>query len=417
MNWTSYNSSFSNPLYTLYITQAFRYKSSNSFPNVGEYTTYSDSGYLYELDPRRNTSLIRNELLILQNLNWIDKHTRALVIEFSIFNPNINLFVYCWIIFEYLPTGSVIKQTKFAPFSLYETGKSAFFLSFDVIYLVIIVFFMVQEIISITKKRVGYLKEGWNYLKWLLFSLTWVAFVIYLYRLYSRYDLIDNLSLIRSNSTLGFITFHNLNYWSEIMMSCLALCSFIATLLFIQVLSYSRLIKFMTQVIRSSFVELINFILVIFVVMGAFTNLFYLVFNERSSRYSTIVDSIEESLMIVVGKFQTTCRIKFNSALEPLMICLFAISMLFIILRLFFGVIVQQYSKAKANYISQRSKESSLVRNYLHNRLKKLFGVRTYDRCEAYKYKDFIASFEDKSKKLIKKANEIYFEYFFFINL
>jgi hypothetical protein len=52
---------------------------------------------------------LRNNMTSLQRLAWIDRFTSAVFVEFATYNPNVNLFASCSIIFELLPTGGILK--------------------------------------------------------------------------------------------------------------------------------------------------------------------------------------------------------------------------------------------------------------------------------------------------------------------
>ena len=81
-----------------------------------KYSTYLGGGYVYNLTG--SLSSIQNDLLSLQQMNWIDKRTRAIFIEFSLFNPNVNLLSFCQMVFELLPSGTIIPSFKFTSFNL-----------------------------------------------------------------------------------------------------------------------------------------------------------------------------------------------------------------------------------------------------------------------------------------------------------
>lgn len=60
------------------------------YPFSGDYNNYyPGDGYVYELRGSRN--FLRGNLSQLQQLGWIDRKTRAIFVEFSAYNPNINM--------------------------------------------------------------------------------------------------------------------------------------------------------------------------------------------------------------------------------------------------------------------------------------------------------------------------------------
>ena len=48
----------------------------------------------------------------LKDNNWLDIYTRAVVVEFTFYNANVNLFEHIIVLFELLSTGKIIRIVK-----------------------------------------------------------------------------------------------------------------------------------------------------------------------------------------------------------------------------------------------------------------------------------------------------------------
>ncbi|CAF0898918.1 unnamed protein product, partial [Brachionus calyciflorus] len=149
-----------------YLLDSFSYKNSDkieTYPYFGKYSTYFGGGYVYIL---KDQSLVKTieDLKTLEILEWIDSQTRVVLIEFSLFNVNLNLFAYCTIVFEVLPTGNILPSSRFEPVVLYEAENSTKYmiLIFNVILIVFISFFMIKAILLIIKTKLEYFKKFWN---------------------------------------------------------------------------------------------------------------------------------------------------------------------------------------------------------------------------------------------------------------
>eukprot|EP00286_Rhodomonas_abbreviata_P019204 CAMPEP_0181292202 /NCGR_PEP_ID=MMETSP1101-20121128/2378_1 /TAXON_ID=46948 /ORGANISM="Rhodomonas abbreviata, Strain Caron Lab Isolate" /LENGTH=775 /DNA_ID=CAMNT_0023396651 /DNA_START=258 /DNA_END=2582 /DNA_ORIENTATION=- len=72
---------------------------------------YPGGGYVADLtDPTQGLELLET----LQNHHgWLDLKTRALFVDFTFYNPNVDLFVVSRIVFEFLPSGLVKPFTSF----------------------------------------------------------------------------------------------------------------------------------------------------------------------------------------------------------------------------------------------------------------------------------------------------------------
>ena len=57
------------------------------------------------VDLKGSRARLISEMRRLQSQQWIDEKTRAVFIEFSLFNAQVNLFVGCTIVAEFGPDG------------------------------------------------------------------------------------------------------------------------------------------------------------------------------------------------------------------------------------------------------------------------------------------------------------------------
>lgn len=88
------------------------YKTSDEtegYPIIGGVTMYGGGGYVAELG-----SNVEQALAVIAELadnRWIDKYTRAVICEFVVWNPNINLFAISTSLVEFPPSGG--KKSRF----------------------------------------------------------------------------------------------------------------------------------------------------------------------------------------------------------------------------------------------------------------------------------------------------------------
>ncbi len=112
-NWSSFNSSFIPNIEMLNTYKSFQHMSASSLENYPYMTglnTYLGDGYVLNLTGSLNE--VQSNLTLLRKLNWIDRQTRAIFIQFLLFNPNINMFAYLNILFEILPSGNMINSIQ-----------------------------------------------------------------------------------------------------------------------------------------------------------------------------------------------------------------------------------------------------------------------------------------------------------------
>lgn len=88
------------------VDKAFQYQSAFDLvglPYWGLFGTYSGGGFVADLGTTESQA--RNMVAQLKENHWVDLYTRAVSLEFTTYNPNINLFSYVLYMLEFPTTG------------------------------------------------------------------------------------------------------------------------------------------------------------------------------------------------------------------------------------------------------------------------------------------------------------------------
>lgn len=72
--------------------------------HIGEIGLYDGGGYVFELN--KGTEYLMNRTKLLEDQAWIDRYTRAIFIEFTVYNPGTNLFAINTLLLEKPDSGS-----------------------------------------------------------------------------------------------------------------------------------------------------------------------------------------------------------------------------------------------------------------------------------------------------------------------
>ena len=109
--------------YSSLINKAFIYQTSeqlDTYIYFGEHATYGSGGYVYEFRDSssqlsNNLSQLSNDLSQLHQLGWIDRQTRAVIIQMNLYNPTASIFTSGVIIVELLPSSRIFPSARFEP--------------------------------------------------------------------------------------------------------------------------------------------------------------------------------------------------------------------------------------------------------------------------------------------------------------
>ncbi|GMS91771.1 hypothetical protein PENTCL1PPCAC_13946, partial [Pristionchus entomophagus] len=145
---------------------AFTYSTAEDLENDELWSalaTYGGGGFVqYLSETNKDKSLAK--IGFLKANRWIDRGTRLVVIDFAIYNGNLNLFCIIKLFFELPATGGVLSNSQYNTMRLirYVTTFDKFVLGCEVLFVLFILFFIAEELVDIYKCRLSYFKESWN---------------------------------------------------------------------------------------------------------------------------------------------------------------------------------------------------------------------------------------------------------------
>ena len=136
-----------------YAPDAWHYQSAETLGGLsygGEFETYDAGGFTVELDLNQNISEAMIDELI-QNA-WMDRQTRAVFLEFTVYNPNVNSFGYTQLLAEVSQYGGMVTSSHIDLFRVYAIGLNGIytyvcmgcFVFFFIYHLVVLIVHLVK---------------------------------------------------------------------------------------------------------------------------------------------------------------------------------------------------------------------------------------------------------------------------------
>ncbi|XP_045658830.1 polycystic kidney disease 2-like 1 protein isoform X1 [Ursus americanus] len=148
----------------------------------GRLTSYSGGGYYLDLPGSRQASA--EALQDLQEGLWLDRGTRVVFIDFSVYNANINLFCVLRLVVEFPATGGAIPSWQIRTVKLirYVSNWDFFIIGCEIIFCIFIFYYVVEEILELHIHRLHYLSSIWNILDLVVILLSIVAVGFHIFR-------------------------------------------------------------------------------------------------------------------------------------------------------------------------------------------------------------------------------------------
>merc|ERR1719369_640778 len=203
---------------------------------VGKVGYYSGGGAVQNLHSLKNESkLIIKEL---KEALWIGRGTRAVFLDFTVYNANINLFCVVKLVFEFPATGGLIPSWSFRTVKLlrYISAFDYFILACEGIFCFFVVYYIIEEIMEIHQLGWQYFKAFWNILDIVVIVICILCIVFSVYRYLEVTNTLEGL--LQSNHT-KYEDFEDLGFWQTQFNNMIALAIFFAWIKLFKYISFN----------------------------------------------------------------------------------------------------------------------------------------------------------------------------------
>jgi polycystin 1L2 len=176
--------------------EAFRYTSRESLNGSvywGYLGVYGGGGFVFNLgdDP----DVAEADLNLLEQSQWLDQYTRAIFVEFSVWNANTNLMSSFTTCLEFPPSRGLFTWTTIEVVNLYRYSGPAGVVNLlaeiiVVIYMVVLTVLTIKDVINLKK---NFFNSFWNGVVVLSLVIFYIAVVCYVMRTLWTITCIENM--------------------------------------------------------------------------------------------------------------------------------------------------------------------------------------------------------------------------------
>ena len=277
--------------------------------------------------------------------NWSDRYTSAVIVEFTVFNSRVSLFSSVWIPIEFSPSGHVVTNHVIRTIHVYNIGAgySALLLVCQVLLSLFIVYFVYKEVKEMIGNPKHYFTQFLNYIE-LAQIVAAVSFIVI--HILKEIELFANTAKLHEN-IFQFISFDKEVLLDDIESALLALLMFFNTFKLLYLFKFNSHVRHLSDVMKTSIVELINCSLVFFVFMFAFTHFGFLQFGSEIVAYSTPISSLQSLLIQGVVNDRVQHLQECHVIIGPLFYITFNIGLHFLWINIFIAILIYDYQTAK----------------------------------------------------------------------
>ncbi|XP_078497207.1 polycystin-2-like protein 1 [Lissotriton helveticus] len=382
---------------------AWRYSSEEDLggsSHWGKITSYSGAGYYKDLEITKYQSA--EALQTLKENLWLDRGTRAVFIDFSVYNANINLFCVLRLVIEFPATGGAIPSWQIRTVKLirYVSRWDYFIIACEIIFCVFIFYYIVEEVLELKIHRLQYFTSIWNILDVVVILLSLIAIAFHIFRTIEVNQLMGKL--LKQPNT--YADFEFLAFWQTQYNNMNAVNLFFAWIKIFKYISFNKTMTQLSSTLARCAKDILGFAIMFFIVFFAYAQLGYLLFGTQVESFSTFVKCIFTQFRIILGDFDYDAIDNANRLLGPIYFVTYVFFVFFVLLNMFLAIINDTYSEVKEELSSQDNElqfSDILKQSYNKTLLKlKLKKERISDVQKALQNGDKELEFEDFKNSL-----------------
>lgn len=285
---------------------------------------------------------------------FVDLQTRAVFIDFSSYNGNVNLFHVAQLVFEFLPSGGVLPSYTFRVLRLWKYPLTALGMLQLIGELTIVVFvigYLSHEIYKMTHQtdQDKYLRNPWNYFDLVNLALFVVGFtlrgvIIYLF----------GFMVIDVNGT-DFFNFQTLSFLNSAEYNCQGINAIFLWFKLFKYVEFSKNMSLISNVVFKAAAPVLSFMMMFLVVLMGFAQSGYLAFGADVKGFGTLTETFYTLIRAMLGEFDFEGMRRSNRLFGPIYFFVYMVMVFFILLSMFLAIIDETYDRVKRELDSQPS--------------------------------------------------------------
>lgn len=278
-----------------------------------------------KLDVNKEVSInIFNELI---DNNWFDERTRAVILEFTVYNANTNLFVYSKFVAEFPEVGGFFPYIDIQVFRLLRDSGSEgnILLYVQFTFLLLVIAATVKCLYDMLTNARMYFNSFWNILDIIALATSYVSICIYIY---TQSVIAKTLDAFKKDMN-EYIGFEHLAFFDLSLNTTFALLVFLLSLRVSRILGYSGKIHEMAAVLTNASEDFIGFIVVFGITCFAFVCSGTLLFGRETLEYKDLFGTYATLTEALVGKNKLDYIMSTNPVFAEVYYCMFVFFVLF----------------------------------------------------------------------------------------
>ena len=271
---------------------------SDTVPKWGQFSFYPGGGFVADLGYEDATGfgIIEN----LKTNEWLDRQTRAVIVEFSAFNPSVNVLGIATYFYEVGASGYTATFKRIDVLSLHSTQTAAkqFYMICVLLFIVFILLYLGRECYKFCKRGFRYFKSFWSWLELFLVFFSVLAVITHIVQSKKVTSVIRKIQ----KNLYGNVSFQEALVWREVDNVVLGFLVFVVSVKFLRLIRFSKHVAVFSITLKNSARHLASFSVILLTLFVAFLHFGILIFGARYERYSSVLKAIYFQLELTLGR-------------------------------------------------------------------------------------------------------------------
>ncbi|XP_064635026.1 polycystin-2-like [Lineus longissimus] len=272
------------------------HKNDITFP--GTFSTYNGGGYVAEFgDSSKTAQLILDQL---NETNWLDRLTRAVFLEATIYNANVNLFSCLRISFEMPVIGGIYSSKtveSFRPYP-YLDNWDLVLLILQILWVLVLFYLVYVEVNLVRAFGRQYVQDAWSYVQVLNILTSFSSAILYVIRVAFVIGAIEDVK----NNVGEYVSFDKMLQIDEAYTSSLAIISFICIMQVLKPLTLNYFFALLKNIMkRSAHTILSAFIFLFFMWMAFGASAYVVLVHTTAASFRTLPRSLWTLVRLTIG--------------------------------------------------------------------------------------------------------------------
>ena len=331
----------------------------NGVPQWGKISVYGGGGYISDLEI--NLPVSKATIQELNQNRWIDKQTRALFIEFTVFNPFVNLFCWTNIVFEYLPEGGIIPSITTKVFKLYfeDSFTGGVMVVAFFVFMALSVALAISSGISIYKYGKLHFRSFTAWIEWALIMFSFAVIVLY----FSTYMIAKKTIEKFKINERKYIQFHPVVTTYELLKYMFGFLVFIATVRLLLMLRIMKNVRIFGMTLRSTVKPFAFFFLQFSFIYMAYSHLAHLIFCRTICSYMSMPKTFLSLIVFAIKQHNLDIMLETKPFLGTVFYISYVLVVSLSVTNIFIATIVHYHHQVRIYMEKDRNYLRKAVRN------------------------------------------------------